>query len=412
MAKNQIIVCSFWCLLLLQFSCQKVKINELIPDSCEVLVKINFPELISAKGDQKFLSAAVHTKYNVRLEDSGIDFFQPAYFFKTDLGTESGYFLLAGIASESDFIKTLEKLNPEGRTTVSADFQTFDLENARVVWHKNRCVFSFFNQVIGPVLKPEQIQVLLDKEKLKRSPDMFPDNKMISFRADVQEENTLPMLPPLDAAISGSLQLNANVWQLDAVLKEGQFSSFLLPFDAPNLQQKQNCNAQLAIKPDWEKLGGVLSNYFDIPYLQELILNLNTIKGPVLATTFGCLPVENQKNIVVEAQFETDENGQKIIDLYQQLGNLTVFPNDFQLKKIEDHVRFSSKANQDYLIKLPVNENKKSLLRLILQQEKSKLNLNLQSGKQKGEIIIQSEILNPEMFEMPESADFLDHLQL
>jgi len=411
-AKNQVIVCSFWFLLFFQFSCQKVKINELIPDSCEVLVRINFPELISVEGRQKFLSDAVYSKWNIRLEDSGLDFFQPAYFFKTSLESEKEYFLLAGIASESNFIKTLEKLNPEGKNTVNSDFQTFDLKNASVVWYKNRCVFYFFNPITGPILKPDQIKLLLEKENLKRRPDTFQEGEMISFRADIQEENTLPMLPPLEASLSGNLELYAEKWKMNAVLHEGQFSTFLLPFEEVLISENEKCFGSLQVKLEYAKLGKLMENYFYIPHLEDLTKILTSIKGPILTSAQGCLPSEMQNDLSLEAELETEKNVKDLNLLYESLGQMVVFKNDLQISNNQNRVRLSSKLNAEFLPLISRKSNEQILLKLDLNQGKSKGWLKLQKGSQKDEIKIHAEILNPEMFDLPESEEFLDNLPL
>jgi len=411
-SRNRIFGTLILCLLFFQFSCQKVKVNEWIPDSCQVLVRLNFPELISAKGHQEFISKVIFNKWKIKIEDSGLDFFQPAYFFQTSLGDQSGYFLLAGIASETSFLKTLQQLNPKGMVSEMADFQNYDLKDAKVVWQKNLCVFYFFNPITGPVFKNEAISQFLVKEKLKRGMDPFASNEMISFRAKVEEENTLPLLPPLEASISGNMQLNSEKWEMDGVLKEGQFRTFLLPFEEPNFEENENCHIKLALKPDLKKLGELLSNYFDIPYVEELIEKLSAIDGPVYTSTFGCSQEEIQQNVELMATYKNLNEAQETVDLYKKLGSIIRLPEAFKIESSGNRVHFSGTERKRPLMQLPEKLNSNALAKLLIKQNETHFSLVLQPGNEKDETRIKLEITNPEKFDFSKPEDFLDKLPL
>ncbi len=412
MPTNRIFGTLILCLLFFQFSCQKVKVNELIPDSCQVLVRINFPELISAKGQQEFISNTIFKKWNLKIEDSGLDFFQPAYFFQTSLEDQSGFFLLVGIASETSFLKTLQQIHPNGMVSEMADFQTYDLKNAKVVWQKNLCVFYFFNPITGPVFQSEEISQILVKEKLKRGNDPFIANEMISFRAKVEEENTLPLLPPLEASISGNMQLNAEKWEMDAVLKEGQFSTFLLPFEEPNFEEKENCQIKLALKPDWKKLGEMLSNYFDIPFVDELIEKLSAIDGPVYASILGCSQEEIQQNVELMAIYKNLNEAQETVDLYKKLGSIIRLPEAFKIENSGNQVHFSGTERKGPFMPLPEKLNNNALAKLLIKQKETYFSLVLQPGNDLNETRIKVNVTNPEKFDFSKPEDFLDKLPL
>ena len=394
------------------FSCQEVKTSNLLPQSSSILLKVNLPELVAAKENQKLLNEVISNKFGLNIVESGLDFFQPVYFFKTTFEEKEGYFLLAGLVKQASFIKILQKLNPSGKVVKKEAFNCMDIQNARVVWNDKFCLFEFFDPILGAKFLPEELISFLEPGQISRGKDAFPTNKMISFRADIQEENTLPLLPPLDANISGNVELNAGKWKMDAVLTEGQFSSFLKPFDEPDFIEIPNCNINLAIKPDWEKLGNILSNYFEIPHLQDLILKLSTINGPILASGSGCSDEEMQKMLAFKAEFGTEKEAESLVNTVEKLGQVVLLPKAFKLHRNQKWLQYAEVGNSEFSTKGSNISNEQVLFKLVYKQAKSDFKLKFRKGTEKDKIEIEAEILHPEMIVLPETGNFLDKLPL
>ena len=406
-------LCLFWGLFF-QFSCQKVKVEQLIPDSCQILVRINFPELISAKGGQQHLVDMIQTKWNFDLQNSGLDFYQPAYFFKTQFENANGYFLMAGIDSETSFRKTLLKLNPTGKIEEFSDFHIFDLSGAKVVWQKHNCILYFFNPISGPEIKGEDLSQFLVKENVSRGQDPFPKKEMVSFKAEIQEESSIPLLPPVEANIVGNAQLIEGKWMLDAVLKEKQILPFFLPFDMPIAKSGANksCMIRLAVKPDWAKVGEALSGFFNFSFLNEAIDKMEKAEGPMWAMVEGCTVENIQKSASLAARFSSKQEADSVFELNSRIMKAITIPESLEMKTKDNWVYYISKGKTNHEFPQWNKSSNRALLWLEASQPESLIKLMVFPGSTKEEVKVSAEITNPEKIDFEEAENLFEKLPI
>ena len=401
---------------LIHFSCQKVKTSDLLPHSSSILIKINLPELISVKENQKLLNELIHNKSGINISESGLDFFQPVYFFKTTFAEKEGYFLLAGLEEQESFINALQKLNPSKKAVQKESFNCMDVQNARVVWKDNFCLFEFFDPILGSKFLPEDLAAFLKPDQIKRGIDSFPAKEMISFQANIEEEQTLPFLPTFDAKIRGQLGLQEKKWSLQASMIEAQYSLFFKPFPEPAVTCNEKCFGYVAIKPDLNSLATLLNSYLETmdfyPNSIAGLAKLNQAKGPIFGISTECNSEHWLNNLVLASFWGTSTEATTLKNMIASFLPQTGISKEYQAETRKNWVIFPKTKNANLVLPKEKEQGKNIVFWMNLKQNDSDCKLRIYKEGGANEFKIEANFSNLENVIWPDTKQILSKIPL
>ena len=372
--------------------------------------------MVELDGKQPFLSTVVKANFGFDLKESGIDFFQPAYFFKTNYISKDSYFLLLSLESEESFQIMLKRLNPNALITENGSSFWTDFKSSRIVWKSGFCLVYMFDPMVGSKYSAEELVAFFNPDQLKREKDSFNPAEMISFKANIHEENTLPFLPPLVAEVNGSASIQNQKWKLNADVKETEFSSFFKPFSEPGIQSKENCFAYLAIKPKLEVIATLLKGYLEtmdfysslIPVLEKL----NQNEGPIWLFGKGCNIDELEKSFRFASASKSDKESTELAELILELLPKNMLIEDFKPKSDKNWLIFPNRSRSFLELPMDTQKAEQVVFWLNFKQNSAEVKLKISLAKEVGRFKMEGEINNPDKMNWPDPNEILSKLPI
>lgn len=293
-------------------SCQKATTSDLIPDSCQGLIKLDLPKLVPKLVTHPFVIDSLNHLAGFPLDKMGINFFQPAYLFQRQGSSDLVFVLALNDAKKfSDVI--LGKFNAQ-KIEKKDEFSTFWVGHWELIWNENFLVGKKVDPLLGkPDWNPEWAKYFF-VEKEKTTEVQLDEKSDIAWFWNIEEELVEGIIPPLELLIKGNGTWEHPKFSLRMQIEEHQYLALLHPF---TLESKSKAPIQVVIWPALESILLQIESYGGNPFKTEMNSQiLDMIKK--MDHPFECLLVENKSEDLLQAiQIKTRYSDEKLAILME-----------------------------------------------------------------------------------------------
>jgi hypothetical protein len=318
------------CLILIFFSsCSHPKVAELLPDSSQILAKINLPNWAELALKNPVLGTQLNDFAGLDLGKTGVDFFQPAYFFLLDEKGEKQSYLLLGLSNHGQFQRVLEDKANKKSQNLEGGGNFLHGANFLAVWQEKVALVYLFSGLTGPARKPESLFSFLISKERPKGKDSLSDLGLCQFRGVWQEKDWLGPLADLDFSFQGSLENMEGNWELHSEVVEDQFTPLFMPFGKPQFSGNEYCQYALAMKAEPQKWKPILALFGEEelpPLAWQIIEQFSAGDYPLLIKASGCGAEELQENFQLDIPCKTEKEVNEFKKMTEKFG-FSIFPN-------------------------------------------------------------------------------------
>jgi hypothetical protein len=383
-----------WIFLIFFSACQKGKVSELLPESTPVLVKINLPNITAEALKNPSLAKDFQDFFSFDPASSGLDFFQPAYFFQWQEGDWKGEFLLAGISNNAQWKTVLENQTKKSSLALEDGFFSHQGNGFLSVWNEDFTLVYFFDGISGPKVEvPKLVEFLQSKDRLKGK-DPFSDEGLLAFKGKWEDKEWLGPLVNLQMEIEGKMEMEGESLVLKAEMVENNISNLLLSYGKPEGNFEDTCGIFMAIKPDIQKLKAllqVLGKEEFPPSTLQILEQMEKINSPVWGSSHGCDEETIRQTLQISAKWSEKKQAEEVENWIKK----QIPSNMLSFSYLPENWLTISLPNTPAR-NLPVFENKKPMLFFLkANQGKAALQVEVEAKKENGKMGIRAEFRNP-----------------
>lgn len=295
-------------------SCTRTTTTDVLPDSCQGVLKIDFPRLVPKLLLNRPIIDSIRNALRLPIDEMGINFLQPGYLFQMSSERGGEFYFLLGISDDEAFKKEIAQKHSDKKVETHGKFSSLWISEWQLIWNSDFLIGLKTDPLVG---KPAWNEKWLDhfspieKNETEVPPESSSD---ISFFWNINEEFVEGKLPPLEVQLNGNANWNHPNFVLDASVEEHQYLALLKPFEKK--ETSVNRHVQMLLWPAMESILLQVESYGGNAFKNEMnpkIIDL--IKK--MDNPFECLISEDldknlTESIQVKAQFSNQNIAQEL----------------------------------------------------------------------------------------------------